>query len=124
LGELGTKFRASNKVAVQHIYFDFGTSHLKDESLPSLVAIKNLLVNNPSLQIEIAGHTDNVGGKDSNDAISLKRAQSVLSWLTQNGISSSRLSAVGYGSKNPLASNDDEKDGRELNRRIEIVVIE
>ena len=120
LEEFGTKFRASNKINVQHIYFDFGTSHLKSESLPSLNLIKNLLQSSPSLEIEIAGHTDNVGKEEANQIISQRRAESVLNWLTQNGISSRRLTAKGYGSTRPIASNDDEKDGRELNRRIEI----
>ncbi|MEP5612683.1 MAG: OmpA family protein [Cyclobacteriaceae bacterium] len=124
LDELGTKFRASNKVALHHVYFDFGTSHLKDESEPSLNVIKNLLQANPKLRIEIGGHTDNVGDDQANQNVSLKRAESVLNWLTNNGVSSSRLTAKGYGATKPIASNDDEKEGRELNRRIEIVVIE
>ncbi len=124
LDELGTKFRVSNRVAVRHIYFDFGTSHLKDESLPSLRTIKNLLDSNPGLRIEIAGHTDNVGDEEMNNRLSMERAQSVVKWLTSSGISDSRLVPKGYGSSRPLASNDDEIDGRELNRRIEIVVIE
>ncbi|MEP1096920.1 MAG: OmpA family protein [Cyclobacteriaceae bacterium] len=124
LDELGTKFRTSNKVALHHVYFDFGTSHLKDESIPSLNVIKNLLTANPKLRIEIGGHTDNVGDDLANQNVSLKRAESVLNWLTNNGISSARLTAKGYGATKPIASNDDEKEGRELNRRIEIVVIE
>ena len=124
LEEFGTKFRASNKVALQHIYFEFGTSHLTNESIPSLRLIKTLLESNQTLEIEIAGHTDNVGDDETNNIISLQRAQSVLDWLTQNGISQSRLSARGYGSSSPIASNDDERDGRELNRRIEIVIRE
>lgn len=124
LEELGTKFRVSNKVALQHVYFDIGTSHLTSESTPELVIIKNLLESNSSMRIEIAGHTDNVGSDEVNDRISLERAQSVVRWLTNNGVSGSRLVAKGYGAKQPLASNDDEIDGRELNRRIEVIVLE
>ena len=69
LEELGTKFRVSNKVEVQHIYFDFGTSHITDESIPSLNIIKNLLDTTPTLQIEIVGHTDNVGDEIANNNI-------------------------------------------------------
>lgn len=124
LDELGTKFRTSNKVALHHVYFDFGTSHLKNESVPSLSTIKSLLEANPGLRIEIGGHTDNVGDDAANQNVSLKRAQSVADWLTENGISNTRLVPKGYGSTKPIASNDDEKEGRELNRRIEIVVVE
>ena len=124
LDELGTKFRESNRVVVNHIYFDFGTSHIKDNSIPSLTLIKTLLETNPSLKIEIGGHTDNIGNEAANNIISLKRGESVLNWLTENGISGIRLRARGYGSSRPLASNDDEEGGRELNRRIEISVRE
>ncbi|MEQ9403408.1 MAG: OmpA family protein [Cyclobacteriaceae bacterium] len=124
LEELGTKFRASNKVALQHIYFDFGTSHLTDESIPELEIIRDLMNRNPAMRIEIGGHTDNVGEEEFNTQLSLKRAESVLEWLSNNGVSRSRMIAKGYGSVDPLASNDDERDGRELNRRIEIIVIE
>lgn len=124
LEELGTKFRVSNKVALQHLYFDFGTSHLTDESIPELNILKNLLDNTPNLRIEVSGHTDNVGEESANQVLSVARAQAVADWLVQRGISSSRLVIKGYGSTKPLASNDDEKDGRELNRRIEVVVLE
>ena len=79
---------------------------------------------NPGLRIEIGGHTDNVGDEEANRIISEQRAQSVVDWLTQRGISTGRLIAKGYGSTRPLASNDDEANGRELNRRIEISVVE
>lgn len=124
LSRLGNKFRSTNTAVLQNIYFDFGTSQLQDESLPTMNAIKNLLDANPTLRIEIAGHTDNVGAEEVNIQVGMDRAEAVLKWLTKNGISKKRLTAKSFGSSKPLASNDDEKDGRELNRRIEVVVIE
>ncbi|MEQ9403407.1 MAG: OmpA family protein [Cyclobacteriaceae bacterium] len=124
LSQLGNKFRSTNTAVLQNIYFDFGTSQLTDESIPTLKSIKALLEKEPPMQIEIAGHTDNIGTDETNMEIGMKRAETVLKWLTKNGISKKRLTAKSYGSTRPLASNDDEKEGRELNRRIEILVIE
>ncbi|MEP1096921.1 MAG: OmpA family protein [Cyclobacteriaceae bacterium] len=124
LYRLGNKFRSTNTAVLQNIYFDFGTSILQDESLPTLNSIKNILESKPLLRVEIGGHTDNVGGEQVNIELGMKRAETVLKWLTKKGISKRRLTAKSFGSSKPLASNDDEKDGRELNRRIEIVVIE
>lgn len=124
LEELGTKFRRSNKVAVQHIYFDFGTSHLKDESLQSLQIIDRMMNEFPQLEIEIGGHTDNIGSIETNEWLSLERAKSIKQWLVDRGVSAARMIAKGYGATKPLATNDDEREGRELNRRIEIIVIE
>ena len=124
LEELGTKFRVSNKVALHHIYFDFGTSHLTGESIPELELIRTLLKRNPRMRIEIAGHTDSVGDEATNNWLSKQRAEAVKAWLVQNNINGQRLVANGYGASQPLASNDDEAEGRELNRRIEIIVLE
>ncbi len=124
LEELGTKFRVSNKVALHHIYFDFGTSDIKDESVTELNLIRNLLNNNPSMRIEIAGHTDSVGDEETNNRLSLLRAEAVRDWLVRRKIGAGRLVARGYGASQPLASNDDEAEGRELNRRIEIIILE
>ena len=80
--------------------------------------------NSPNLMIEVAGHTDNTGPIDVNTWLSQRRSEAIQKWLARNGISSSRIVPKGYGESKPIASNDDEKDGRELNRRIEIIVIE
>jgi outer membrane protein OmpA-like peptidoglycan-associated protein len=74
--------------------------------------------------MEIAGHTDAVGTKAYNQYLSLKRAQAVKDYLTKKGISTRRIKAVGYGKSKPLASNDDEQGGRELNRRVEFKVLQ
>ncbi|REE05558.1 OmpA family protein [Marinoscillum furvescens] len=109
---------------VRNVYFEFGTSTLTADSYPQLERLLNYLRENPEIKIEIGGHTDNVGNTANNLKISLERAESVKKWLTTKGISENRLQAKGYGESQPLASNDDEKNGRELNRRIEIRVIQ
>ncbi|MEQ8240815.1 MAG: OmpA family protein [Cyclobacteriaceae bacterium] len=118
--ELSSKFRLGNKVIAGNIYFDFGTIQLNVESLPTLERILSLLNQNTSIIIEIAGHSDNIGNENINLKISTSRAETVRKWLINKGISKSRLIAKGYGSSQPIATNDDEKEGRELNRRIEI----
>ncbi|MEL7148138.1 MAG: OmpA family protein, partial [Bacteroidota bacterium] len=121
---LGNKFRAGNKAITRNIYFQSGSSNLKSDSDAVLQQIRKMLKENPKLKIEIGGHTDNVGEHDFNMKLSLERAESVKYWLVDNGISRYRLTPKGYGETKPLASNDDEEFGRELNRRIEIIVIE
>lgn len=121
---LGNKFRPGNKAITRNIYFQTGSSNLKPDSDEVLGKIRKMLSENPGLKIEIGGHTDNVGEHDFNMSLSLERAESVRYWLVDHGISRYRLESKGYGETKPLASNDDEQFGRELNRRIEIVVIE
>jgi outer membrane protein OmpA-like peptidoglycan-associated protein len=81
------------------------------------------LKENPQYKIKIAGHTDNVGSAEFNKQLSEKRAAAVVEYLKKKGIDSRRLSSVGFGEEKPLASNDDEKEGRELNRRTEFEIV-
>ena len=112
---------ATGKVAVYGLYFDTDKADLKPESAPSLEEIVKLLRSQPSLQVYIVGHTDNVGGFDYNMDLSRRRAKSVVDRLVQGyGIAPDRLKPVGAGLIAPVASNDDET-GRAKNRRVEIV---
>lgn len=106
-----------------NIFFDSGKSSLRTESIGELDKIKQFLNNSPTLRLQINGHTDNVGNATYNKILSRRRAQSVVNYLVQNGIEESRLSVMGYGQERPIVSNDDEEEGRELNRRTEIEVI-
>ncbi|MDH5609625.1 MAG: OmpA family protein, partial [Cyclobacteriaceae bacterium] len=123
IANLGTKYRTAGKAIAHNVYFDFGTSLLKRESETILYEILQFLQRSPSLVVEIAGHTDNMGPESVNEWLSQRRAQSVRNWLLKNGISPDQVKSKGYGSKQPLASNDDETEGRELNRRIEVLII-
>jgi OOP family OmpA-OmpF porin len=75
----------------------------------------------PTANIEVAGHTDSDGDPAANQALSAKRAQSVADYLIQAGLPADRLKALGYGSNQPLASNDTD-EGKAKNRRIELLV--
>ncbi len=121
---LGSKFRGGRKAVINNIYFDFQSAHIKSESWEVLSRIYVLMLKSPDLVVEIGGHTDNIGTHEYNMDLSQKRAESVRQYLISEGVSPDRLKAVGYGELLPLASNDDEENGRELNRRIEIRVLE
>lgn len=122
--DLPTNYSMGRKAVLRNVYFDFGTSGLGVGSDRVLTELLNVLQSNPRLRVEIGGHSDNVGSTSTNLWLSQKRAEAVRNWLISKGVNDSRLVAKGYGESQPLASNDDEEDGRELNRRIEIFVIE
>ncbi len=118
------KAEVGSKVVMKNIFFDLGKADLKKESIGELENIVSLMQRNPSIKLQINGHTDNSGDAQANKTLSLKRAESVLNFLNQKGIEAARLRAVGYGEERPIVSNDDEQGGREVNRRTEIEVFE
>lgn len=83
-----------------------------------------MLRQNSSIRVEISGHTDAYGHWQYNRTLSQKRAEAVKDFLTKKGIDPRRIKAVGYGESKPLATNDDEQEGRELNRRVEFKVLQ
>lgn len=107
---------------LQNIFFDVDKYELKDKSVTELGKILRFLKENPSLKVEISGHTDNVGSESYNVQLSGKRAQSVYNYLVDNGIDRSRLSIKGYGASRPVADNSTE-EGRQQNRRIEFKLV-
>ncbi|HTH58215.1 MAG TPA: OmpA family protein [Cyclobacteriaceae bacterium] len=113
-----------NAVSVlRNIYFDFEKASFKTDSYNELNRLEAMMKQNPALQVEISGHTDKVGTKAYNKKLSLMRANAVRSFLTSKGVDPRRVKTVGYGEDRPIASNDDDKEGRELNRRVEFKVL-
>jgi outer membrane protein OmpA-like peptidoglycan-associated protein len=82
-----------------------------------------MMKENAGLRVEISGHTDFVGDDAYNKQLSQRRATAVVNYLIKKGIDASRLVGHGYGEEKPLASNDDEREGRELNRRTEFKIL-
>jgi len=121
---LMVKAEVGSKAVLKNIFFDANQSVLKNESRAELEKIYDLLLENPQRRIRINGHTDNIGQPKTNLLLSLKRAEAVVQYLLQAGIAPDRLQAKGYGSERPLVSNDDEQEGRQINRRTEIEIIE
>jgi OOP family OmpA-OmpF porin len=109
-------------VRLKNIYFDFDKTTLKKESFVELNKVVDFLKENSSVEIEIAGHTDNKGSDDYNANLSQGRSQSVVDYLISQGIDSFRLSAHGYGESKPFDSNDSD-EGRANNRRVEFTVL-
>lgn len=108
-------------VVLKGVSFEFNKATLTNESETILTRAYNALVANPDVQVEISGHTDNVGSEQYNQVLSLKRAQAVKNWLVQKGIASNRMKTVGKGENEPVASNATDT-GRAENRRIEFYV--
>jgi len=104
------------------IYFKTSEALLLSESFKELDELLKYLIKNPKINIEVLGHTDNVGNKSSNQLLSENRAKSVAGYLIKNGIEPSKITYKGYGSSKPKASNDTE-EGRAKNRRVEIKII-
>lgn len=110
-------------ITLRGIYFDFDKSTIKPESRPALDDAAKILKDNPSITVEIQGHTDSKGSDSYNLTLSDQRAWSVVNYLVQNfGIDKARLTARGYGEAQPIATNDTD-DGRALNRRVEFVIL-
>ena len=104
-------------------YFPFDSYRLSDESKLILVEVSNLLKTNQTLEAQLQGHADSWGTDEANLRISYLRAQAAAHYLIDHGISGNRLQVTGNGAQLPLASNDDEKEGRELNRRVEVTLV-
>lgn len=107
----------------QKVQFELATATLLPESDAILGEVARVLSQHPEiLLIEVQGHTDNSGPAELNRKLGQGRAESVVQWLIQHGVSKERLSARGYGPDFPIADNDTE-EGREKNRRVEFQII-
>lgn len=113
---------ANATVVLKNIFFDVNKYELMPESQAELDKVAQLLNDNPTLKIEIGGHTDNVGKPSDNLILSNNRAKAVINYLISKNISAQRLTSKGYGETKPLADNKTD-EGRALNRRTELKVI-
>jgi OOP family OmpA-OmpF porin len=120
--EMKRELDAKGHVAL-YINFDFDKADIRPESQPIIDEIVKLLQTNPSLNLTIEGHTDDVGEPDYNRQLSDARANSVVAAITTRGIQAGRLKAVGHGEDKPIADNTTD-DGRAKNRRVELVKID
>ncbi|WP_051203210.1 OmpA family protein [Hugenholtzia roseola] len=116
------KIEKGSKVVLSNIFFETAKWDLKSESITELDLVVKYLKENPSIKIEIAGHTDNVGSQASNQNLSEKRAQAVVEYLKDKGIAQERLIAKGYGQTQPAHPNDNDEN-RAKNRRIEFEIL-
>ncbi len=109
-------------VRLKNIYFDFDKTTLKSESFVELNKVVEFLKNNPTVEIEISGHTDSKGADDYNLNLSQGRSETVVQYLIDQGIETYRLTPRGYGEEKPIDTNDTDA-GRANNRRVEFTVL-
>ena len=116
-----TPIEVNAKMVLKNIFFETNKFTLKKESQVELDELASLMNENPTLRIEIGGHTDNVGKPADNLALSNNRAKAVIEYLLSKNISAQRLQAKGFGETQPIADNKTE-DGKAKNRRTEMRV--
>lgn len=117
-----TPLEVGATIRLERIYFERGTPELLSDSYPELNHLAVLMRSLPSLEIEIQGHTDNIGNAAFLQRLSEARANRVRNYLVKQGISADRMQAKGFGSSIPIASNENPQT-RPLNRRVEFLVI-
>ncbi len=103
-----------------NVNFDTNKSIIKDQDKPALNEVVALLQDDTDLKLSVDGHTDNVGNAAANKTLSKQRSDSIVKYLTSNGVAADRLVAKGFGSEKPVADNRSE-EGRAKNRRVELV---
>lgn len=111
------------KIILNNIYFDSGSSQLLNTSFPQLETIVDILSNNINLNIEISGHTDNIGDNIPNFLLSQKRADAIKYYLIEKGIDPERIISMGKGMNEPIEDNSSD-NSRSKNRRVEMKIVE
>ncbi len=116
------KVEVGIKVVMDNIYFETGKAVLRPESFEALDQVLRFLENNPTMKLEISGHTDNTGSLRINQKLSRDRAKSVVDYLISDGLSADMLEYEGYADTQPITPNDT-REGRKQNRRVEFKVL-
>ena len=110
------------RIELENVLFIRGEAEFLESSYDELDLVADMMFNNPTLIIELAGHTDGIGNSHLNMRLSQERVDVVINYLVEKGVDSSRLSGKGYGGTVPIASNATEST-RKLNRRVEFIVV-
>ncbi|UII29253.1 OmpA family protein [Fulvivirga maritima] len=116
-----TPIEVGERIPLDNIYFDFDKATLRDESIPQLNKVVRFMEDNPKVTIQLDGHTCSLGSESYNKRLSEDRARSVMDYLLKEGIKKKRVSSLGFGEAQPIASNETES-GRVKNRRVEFVI--
>ncbi len=114
--------KVGKTIKLENVLFKRGTAEFLPSSYDELDLVAEMMLNNPNMEIELAGHTDNVGVPQLNLRLSQDRVNAVIDYLVQKGVERSRLSGKGYGGSRPVASNATEAT-RRLNRRVEFTIV-
>lgn len=108
------------RIILRGVYFDFNRSDIRADARPVLDQGAELLKANPGVDVRVEGHTDSIGSEEYNQALSMRRAESVYRYLVNRGVDPERFTVEGFGESRPIASNDTET-GRAQNRRVELI---
>lgn len=125
LGEHATVTRVGEGIIVNFdsgLLFDFDSQELRGATRENLQKLSESLQKYKDTEVNVLGHTDNTGAEDYNKNLSGKRASAVKDYLISQDVSPLRIKVAGYGESDPVAENDTDK-GRQLNRRVEIVIV-
>jgi len=106
---------------LKNVYFEYNQATLVQESHRELDNLVEVMLENKGMQIEIAGHTDSIGGASYNQNLSQQRADAVANYLVSKKIDKTRIVSKGYGESKPIDTNETE-EGRARNRRVEFVI--
>jgi outer membrane protein OmpA-like peptidoglycan-associated protein len=117
------RIKVGDRFAMRNVQYETGKATLKTESITELEILKEFMMENPYIKLEVSAHTDITGSHAMNVKLSIARAKSIYTWLTQNGIGAERITYKGYGPDLPIADNNT-LEGRALNRRAEIKILE
>ncbi len=109
------------KANLSDVLFATGKFELQPNAREALAKFSGIILAHPGLKIQAEGYTDNVGGDTFNQTLSENRANSVRAYLIAQGVDPTAVTAIGYGKSNPVASNDTSQ-GRQLNRRVELII--
>ncbi len=115
--------KAGETLILRNIFFALDSWQLLPDSYPELEKLLGLLNQNPTMKIEVSGHTDNTGTREHNQLLSENRAKAVVDYLVSKGIDATRLTYKGFADTKPIASNST-PEGRAMNRRTEMKVVE
>jgi outer membrane protein OmpA-like peptidoglycan-associated protein len=113
--------KVGEKVALKNIFFENGKSYILPESFSELNKLAQYLIRNPSMEVQINGHSDNSGSRLKNQKLSEQRAREVFEYLIKKG-TQNKMYFKGYGSSLPIASNETD-EGKAKNRRVEFEII-
>lgn len=126
------KVEVGQKIVLRNIFYDYAKYSLRDASINELERLIQMLIDNPTMRIEISGHTDTRGTANDNQVLSQNRAKSVVDYLIAHGIDASRLEYAGYGESQPLLpdseinkmkTSQDKEDAHQQNRRTEFKIL-
>ena len=121
--DIGISYELPKTYTLKDVRFDTNRATLKPESYKTLNELAEFMLIKKTLKIELAGHTDSDGEEEANKILSQKRAETVRNYLIKKGVPPNRMTAMGYGETQPIATNSTEK-GKALNRRTEVRIIE